>query len=83
MESMKPNIVFILADDMGYGDFSAINGGLPNTPTLDSLMRESVCFTHHYAASPVCSPSRACLLTGGYPHRCGSIDTLEWRGPVG
>lgn len=65
---------------MGYGDFSAFNGGLSDTPALDALMAESVCFTQHYAASPVCNPSRACLLTGRYPHRTGSIDTLEWRG---
>jgi len=77
---MKPNIVFILADDMGYGDFSAINGGLSSTPTLDQLMPESVCFTQQYTASPVCNPSRACIMTGRYPHRTGSIDTLEWRG---
>jgi arylsulfatase A-like enzyme len=77
---MKPNIVFILADDMGYGDFSAVNDGLSSTPTLDQLMDESVCFTQQYTASPVCNPSRACLMTGRYPHRTGSIDTLEWRG---
>ena len=77
---MKPNIVFILADDMGYGDFSAVNGGLSHTPVLDQLMSESVCFTQQYTGSPVCNPSRACLLTGRYPHRTGSIDTLEWRG---
>ncbi len=77
---MKPNIVFILADDMGYGDFSAVNEGLSNTPTLDQLMSDSVCLTQQYTASPVCNPSRACLLTGRYPHRTGSIDTLEWRG---
>lgn len=77
---MKPNIVFILADDMGYGDFSAVNEGLSHTPTLDQLMSESVCFTQQYTASPVCNPSRACLMTGRYPHRTGSIDTLEWRG---
>lgn len=77
---MKPNIVFILADDMGYGDFGAINGGLNRTPALDSLMGENLCFSHQYTASPVCNPSRACLLTGRYPHRTGSIDTLEWRG---
>jgi arylsulfatase A len=76
----RPNIVFILADDMGYGDFSANNGGLSSTPTLDHLMREGVCFTQQYTASPVCNPSRACLMTGRYPHRTGSIDTLEWRG---
>jgi arylsulfatase A-like enzyme len=77
---MKPNIVFILADDMGYGDFSAINGGLSHTPALDALMAEGTCLTQQYTASPVCNPSRACLLTGRYPHRTGSIDTLEWRG---
>lgn len=75
-----PNIVFILVDDMGYGDFSKFNGGLSSTPTLDALMDEGVCLTQHYTASPVCNPSRAALLTGRYPHRTGSIDTLEWRG---
>jgi len=76
----QPNLLFILVDDMGYGDFSAFNGGLSRTPTLDALMTESVCFTQHYTGSPVCNPSRACLMTGRYPHRTGSIDTLEWRG---
>jgi len=78
--SKKPNILFILADDLGYGDFSAFNGGLSQTPTLDGLLAESTCFSHQYTASPVCNPSRACLMTGRYPHRTGSIDTLEWRG---
>ncbi|MCJ7736535.1 MAG: arylsulfatase [Anaerolineae bacterium] len=75
-----PNIVFILADDMGYGDFSAFNSGRSRTPTLDALMDESVCLTQQYTASPVCNPSRAALMTGRYPHRTGSIDTLEWWG---
>ena len=78
--ALRPNIIFILADDMGYGDFSAFNGGLSQTPTLDALLPESVCMTQQYTASPVCNPSRAALLTGRYPHRTGSIDTLEWRG---
>ncbi|MBN1558158.1 MAG: sulfatase-like hydrolase/transferase [Lentisphaerae bacterium] len=77
---MKPNIVFILVDDMGYGDFAAFNNGLSSTPALDALIKESVCLTQHYTGSPVCNPSRAALLTGRYPHRTGSIDTLEWRG---
>ncbi|MEZ4589828.1 MAG: sulfatase-like hydrolase/transferase [Chloroflexota bacterium] len=78
--SKRPNIVFILADDMGYGDFAAFNGGLSQTPVLDALLAESLCLTQQYTASPVCNPSRASLLTGRYPHRTGSIDTLEWRG---
>ena len=65
---------------MGYGDFSAVNQGLSHTPVLDQLMAEGICFTQQYTASPVCNPSRACLMTGRYPHRTGSIDTLEWRG---
>ncbi len=76
----RPNILFILVDDMGYGDFGAFNEGTSKTPTLDGLMPEGVCFTQHYSASPVCNPSRSALLTGRYPHRTGSIDTLEWRG---
>jgi len=78
--SRRPNIVFILADDLGFGDLSAVNGGLTQTPHIDNLMSESVSVEHQYAASPVCNPSRASLLTGRYPHRTGSIDTLEWRG---
>jgi arylsulfatase A len=80
MKRSKPNLVLILVDDMGYGDFSQFNHGLSRTPTLDSLIADSLCLTQHYTASPVCNPSRAALLTGRYPHRTGSIDTLEWRG---
>lgn len=76
----KPNVIFILADDMGYGDFSFFNGGLSETPAADSLIKDGVCFTQHYSASPVCNPARASLLTGRYPHRTGSIDTLEMNG---
>ncbi len=80
MAATQPNVIFILADDLGYGDFSAFNEGLSKTPVLDALMAESTCLTHQYTASPVCNPSRAALMTGRYPHRTGSIDTLEWRG---
>ena len=76
----RPNILFILADDMGYGDFGCFNTGASQTPTLDHLVGEGVCLTQHYSASPVCAPARASLLTGRYPHRTGVIDTLELRG---
>jgi arylsulfatase A len=75
-----PNIVFVLADDMGYGDFGCFNGGISQTPAIDQLVAEGVCLTQHYSASPVCAPARASLLTGRYPHRTGAIDTLELRG---
>lgn len=76
----RPNIVFVLADDMGYGDFGCFNDGLSQTPTLDHLVAEGICLTQHYSASPVCAPARASLLTGRYPQRTGSLDTLELRG---
>jgi arylsulfatase A len=78
--AVQPNILFILADDLGYGDLSSMNGGLSDTPVLDHFLGESAALTQQYASSPVCNPSRASLMTGRYPHRTGSIDTLEWRG---
>lgn len=76
----KPNIILIVADDMGYGDFGVFNTGHARTPVLDSLVAQGVCLTQHYSASAVCAPARAALLTGRYPHRTGAIDTLEGRG---
>ncbi len=76
----RPNIVLIVADDMGYGDFGCFNYGASRTPVLDQLVSEGLCLTQHYSASPVCAPARASLLTGRYPHRTGAIDTLETRG---
>ncbi len=76
----RPNIVLIVADDMGYGDFGCFNYGASKTPVLDQLIGEGLCLTQHYSASPVCAPARASLLTGRYPHRTGVIDTLKTRG---
>lgn len=76
--SVKPNVILIVADDMGVGDISAFNEGLSETPKLDKLIDESVYFNQAYAGSPVCAPSRAALLTGRYPHRTGSV-TLSQR----
>ena len=75
-----PNIILVIADDMGYGDFGIFNPQVSCTPTLDALAEEGICLTQHYSASPVCAPARAALMTGRYPHRTGSIDTLEARG---
>jgi arylsulfatase A len=76
----RPSFVVIVADDMGYGDFGIFSDGSAKTPALDTLAGESVVFTQHYSAAPVCAPARAALLTGRYPHRTGAIDTLEGRG---
>jgi arylsulfatase A-like enzyme len=77
---VKPNIIVILADDLGYGDIGAFGNPDVITPNLDAFANESVCLTQHYSASPVCAPARAALLTGRYPHRTGAIDTLEALG---
>ena len=76
----QPNIILIIADDMGYGDFGVFNDQVSCTPHLDDLVDEGICLTQHYSAAPVCAPARAALMTGRYPHRTGSIDTLEARG---
>ena len=76
----QPNIVLIVADDMGYGDFGLFNDGPARTSVLDGLADESVCLTQHYSGSCVCAPARAALMTGRYPHRTGAIDTLEGQG---
>jgi arylsulfatase A len=80
MAARRPNIVLILADDMGYGDFGAFGDGSPQTPAIDGLIAAGTCLTQHYAGSPVCAPSRAALLSGRYAHRTGAVDTLEARG---
>ena len=76
----KANIILIIADDMGYGDFGIFNDQISCTPQLDALVRQGITLTQHYSAAPVCAPARAALMTGRYPHRTGGIDTLEARG---
>ena len=67
----KPNIVIILCDDLGYGDISCYGSKLNETPILDQMASEGLLFTDFYMTSPVCSPSRAGLMTGCYPQRVG------------
>ena len=71
----KPNIVYIFADDLGYGDLSCYGAKDINTPNIDQIAKEGIKFTEFYSASSVCSPSRAALLTGRYPQRMG-INTV-------
>jgi arylsulfatase A len=65
----KPNIVLIFADDLGYGDLGCFGSTTIRTPHIDQLAKEGRTFTSFLVASPVCSPSRAALLTGCYPKR--------------
>jgi len=60
----KPNIIYILADDLGYGDLSCLGQEVLKTPHIDRLASQGMVFTNHYAGAPVCGPSRAVLMTG-------------------
>ena len=77
----RPNVILILADDMGLGDIGALNGGLGRTPVLDRLMAEGMWFSQGYSGSTVCAPARASLLTGRYPHRTGVVTLNVQRFP--
>ena len=67
----KPNVVIILTDDQGYGDLGCMGSADLKTPHIDALAEHGIRFTSMYSASPVCSPSRAALLTGRYPGNAG------------
>ena len=67
----QPNIIFILADDLGYGDLSCYGAKDLQTPNIDALAQQAITFTRAYANSTVCSPSRASILTGNYPDLVG------------
>ncbi|MGJ8692299.1 MAG: sulfatase [Thalassotalea sp.] len=76
VKKSKPNVVFILVDDLGYSDIGAYNKNtFYDTPNIDGLAAQGVQFTQGYAANPVCSPSRYALLTGRHPSR---VDATDW-----
>ena len=77
---MKPNIVYILADDMGYGDLGCNNPGsrIP-TPNLDRLAKQGMRFTDAHAGSSVCTPSRYNILTGRYAWRSRLKQGIVWE----
>lgn len=75
-EAKRPNIVFFLADDLGQRDLGAYGSTFYETPNIDRLAREGARFTDAYAACPVCSPTRASILTGQWPQRTGITDYI-------
>ncbi len=76
-----PNIIFVLADDLGWTELGCYGNPFNETPNLDQLSKEGMRFTQAYAAAPVCSPYRAALLTGQYPARVGIMDYLRPQDP--
>src|SRR5688572_14521848 len=76
-ETFRPNIVFILADDLGYGDLGCFGAKDIDTPHIDRLARQGTRFTSFYVAQAVCTASRAALFTGCYPNRVGMAGALN------
>ena len=75
----KPNIIYILADDLGYGDLSCYGQSKFSTPNIDRMAGEGMIFTHHYAGSTVCAPSRSCLMTGLHTGHTPIRGNKEWQ----
>ena len=81
--AQSPNIVLILADDLGYGDLGCYGHPVAKTPHIDGLAKDGVRFTQHYANGPECSPTRTALLTGRYQQRSGGLECAIGTGNVG
>ena len=78
-----PNIILILADDLGYADLGCFGARDIRTPHLDRLARQGTRFTHFYVAQPVCTASRAALMSGSYPNRVGMAGALNHTSRTG
>jgi arylsulfatase A len=86
-KNQKPNIIFIMADDLGSGELGCYGNTFNETPNLDKLATQGLKFTQAYAAAPICSPTRASLMTGQYPARVKITDFLpaktdRWLDPA-
>ena len=79
----KPNFIIILTDDQGYQDIGCFGSPLISTPNLDRMAKEGIKFTDFYATAPICSPSRASLMTGCYPLRVGITSVLFPKDKIG
>ena len=71
-----PNIILVMADDLGYGDVGYMGNTIVKTPNLDEMAANGIRFSRFYSAAPVCSPTRASCLTGRHPYRTG----ITWAG---
>lgn len=78
-DTPKPNVIVILVDDLGWMDLSCQGSDYYQTPAIDQIAREGMRYTNGYAACAVCSPTRAALQTGRYPHRVGVTDWIRSR----
>jgi len=82
-QAPPPNFIIILADDLGYQDLSCYGAPLINTPRLDNMASEGMKFTDFHTSAPVCTPTRASLMTGCYPLRVGLPAVLNYKSKIG
>src|SRR5210317_1661260 len=78
-----PNVIFLMADDLGYGDTGFNGNQLVVTPHMDAMAREGMRFTKFYSVGPICSPTRACVQTGRHCMRMGMINVNVGKLPAG
>lgn len=78
-EVEKPNVIYILADDLGYGELGCYGQKLIETPHIDQLAKNGILFTQHYSGAPVCAPSRCMLMTGKHPGHAQIRGNDEWK----
>lgn len=79
-QNRPPNVIFILSDDLGWGDLQCYGNPYVETPALNRLAAEGIRLTDYYSPSPLCAPARAAILTGRYNHRTGAVDVSSNRG---
>ena len=77
--TQKPNVILVFIDDMGWADFSCFGNTDAQTPNIDKLASEGICFEQFYVNSPICSPSRIAISTGQYPQRYNITSYLSHR----
>lgn len=77
--TMKPNIILVFIDDMGWADFSYFGNTDAETPNIDRLAVAGIAFEHFYVNSPICSPSRVAITTGHYPQRWGITSHISHK----
>ena len=88
LAAQPPNVVFFLVDDLGWTDLGCAGSSFYETPSIDRLAKSGMRFTTGYAACPVCSPTRASIMTGKYPQRTGITDYIgaphpeKWTRPT-
>jgi arylsulfatase A len=75
--AQKPNIIYIMADDLGWSELGSYGNRFNQAPVLDSLARNGIRFTQAYTPAPVCSPTRVALMTGQHPAKVGITNFLD------